>query len=135
MKGGNGMKKLLIGLFLALVLVMIMPMAVFAKPPATTTVYVYNLEPSWTAVGGGGVYSLYAGPPDYDWISPGATASYDGRQAGIIKCRHDSVEKVRAMLALISVVSESKCMVHILGVTGTIKSAKSKYFSSQEKSE
>jgi len=62
--------------------------------------------------------------------------TYDAkRQTGIIKCRHDSVEKVRAMLALISVVSESKCMVHILGVTGTIKSAKSKYFSSQEKSE
>ncbi len=54
--------------------------------------------------------------------------SYDAeKQAGIIKCRHDSVEKVRAVLALISVVSESKCTVRILGVTGTIKSAKTKY--------
>ena len=50
------------------------------------------------------------------------------KQSGIIKCRHDNVEKIRAALALISVVSESKCMVRILGVTGTIKSAKTKYF-------
>ncbi|MBI4174017.1 MAG: ribonuclease P protein component 2 [Candidatus Aenigmarchaeota archaeon] len=51
------------------------------------------------------------------------------KQAGIIKCRHDHVEKLRAVMSLISVVSESKCMIRILGVTGTIKSAKTKYFS------
>lgn len=49
-------------------------------------------------------------------------------QRGIIKCRHDHVEKVRAVLSVISVVSESKCLIKILGVTGTIKSAKTKYF-------
>ena len=54
--------------------------------------------------------------------------SYDERtQRGIIKCRHDAVERVRAVLSLISVVSESKCIVKVLGVTGTIKSANSKY--------
>lgn len=48
-------------------------------------------------------------------------------QTGMIKCRHDNVEKVRAILSLISVVSEAKCIVKVLGVTGTIKSAKTKY--------
>lgn len=55
--------------------------------------------------------------------------SYNERtQTGIIKCRHDSVEKVRAVLSLISIVSEAKCIIKILGVTGTIKSANTKYF-------
>jgi ribonuclease P/MRP protein subunit POP5 len=54
--------------------------------------------------------------------------SFDAKsQRGIIKCRHDSVEKVRAALALISVVSETKCIIKILGVTGTIKAANAKY--------
>jgi ribonuclease P/MRP protein subunit POP5 len=51
----------------------------------------------------------------------------DRRQVGIIKCRHDNVEKVRAVLSLISIVSEARCVVKILGVTGTIKSANTKY--------
>lgn len=58
--------------------------------------------------------------------------TYDEKtQRGIIKCRHDVVEKVRASLALISVVSESKCAIKILGVTGTIKSAKAKYIAGE----
>lgn len=56
--------------------------------------------------------------------------TYDsGKQAGMIKCRHDNVEKVRAVLTLISVVGETRCTIRILGVTGTIKSAKTKYLS------
>lgn len=50
-----------------------------------TTIPVFVLEPSWTAPGGGGVFALYDGPPDYNWVSPGATAVFDGREAGIIK--------------------------------------------------
>jgi len=54
--------------------------------------------------------------------------TYDSKkQIGMIKCRHDHVEKVRTVLSLISVVSEMKCIVKIIGVTGTIKSAKTKY--------
>ncbi len=54
--------------------------------------------------------------------------TYDEKtQRGIVKCRHDAVENVRAALSLISVISEAKCIVKILGVTGTIKSAKIKY--------
>jgi hypothetical protein len=48
-------------------------------------VNVARLEPSWTAPGGGGVYSGYAGPPAYTLVSPGSTAVYDGREAGIIQ--------------------------------------------------
>ena len=51
----------------------------------------------------------------------------DKRQIGVVKCRHDMVEKVRAVLSMVSVVSESKCVVKVLGVTGTIKSANAKY--------
>ena len=49
-----------------------------------------NLQPSWDAVGGGGVYSAYYGPNNLDAngyylaVSPGATAVYDGREAAPI---------------------------------------------------
>ena len=49
------------------------------------TVAVNNLQPSWDATGGGGVFSAYAGPPDYTYVSPGTTDVYDGREAGIVK--------------------------------------------------
>jgi hypothetical protein len=48
-------------------------------------VFVYKLYPSWTEPCGGGVFSAYVGPPDYGYVSPGATALYLGREAGIIK--------------------------------------------------
>jgi MBG domain/Right handed beta helix region len=51
---------------------------------ATLTFNVYNLQPSWTSVGGGGVWSSYQGPSNYDFISPGSTSLYDGLQAGPI---------------------------------------------------
>jgi len=50
-------------------------------------------------------------------------------QTGVIRCSHKHVEEVRAALALISVIGESKSVVKVLGVTGTIKSAKMKYIS------
>jgi ribonuclease P/MRP protein subunit POP5 len=54
---------------------------------------------------------------------------YDEKnQRCIIKCKHDSVEKIRVMLSLIQVVGDIKCIIKILGVTGTIKSARTKYF-------
>ncbi len=49
------------------------------------TAYIDNLQPSWTAIGGGGVFSAYIGPPSYGYVSPGATALYSGREAGIIR--------------------------------------------------
>jgi hypothetical protein len=51
-----------------------------------TTIEVGVLEPSWDAVGGGGVWSQYLGPNASDVaVSPGVTAIYTGREAGIIK--------------------------------------------------
>ena len=52
---------------------------------ASLVVYVDNLQPDYDAIGAGGVYSAYYGPPAHNPVSPGATALYDGRQAGIIK--------------------------------------------------
>lgn len=49
------------------------------------TVFIVVLEPSWTAPGAGGVFSAYIGPTKYSYVSPGNTAIYDGREAGIIK--------------------------------------------------
>lgn len=51
---------------------------------ATSTILVDNLQPSWTAPGGGGVFSAYIGPPDYGYVSPGTTAVHDGREAAPI---------------------------------------------------
>ncbi|HLD49183.1 MAG TPA: Rpp14/Pop5 family protein [archaeon] len=48
-------------------------------------------------------------------------------QKGVIKCAHDYVENVRAFLSLIQIIGETKSVVRILGVTGTIKSIKDKY--------
>ena len=70
-------------LFLAMIVALAMPaQSVLA---VGTTVYVDNLQPSWTAPGGGGVFAAYIGPPAYGYVSPGTTAIYDGREAGIIK--------------------------------------------------
>lgn len=58
---------------------------------------------------------------------------YDANaQTGVIKCQHDMVESVRVALALMQQVGETRCVVRVLGVTGTIKSAKNKYLSSKE---
>ena len=73
-------------LFLALMVGLAIPaQSVQAVAPVVPVVLVYNLQPSWTAPGSGGVFAAYIGPPAYDYVSPGTTAVYDGREAGIIK--------------------------------------------------
>jgi ribonuclease P/MRP protein subunit POP5 len=53
---------------------------------------------------------------------------YDEKlQRGVIRCRHDCVEKVRAVLSLVQMIGESRSILKIVGVTGTIKAAKNKY--------
>ena len=53
---------------------------------------------------------------------------YDSKsQRGIIKCRHDMIEQVRTSIAMISIIGESRAVVKVEGVTGTIKSARNKY--------
>ncbi len=48
---------------------------------------------------------------------------------GVIKCDHEAVEKVRAALAAIPEIGGHRVSVRVIGVTGTIKSAKRKYLS------
>jgi ribonuclease P/MRP protein subunit POP5 len=53
---------------------------------------------------------------------------YDEKtQRGVMKCSHDRIEHVRAALSMIQMVGETRAIVHIIGVTGTIKSARNKY--------
>jgi len=53
---------------------------------------------------------------------------YDDRgQRGVLKCAHDRVEHVRTALSLITMLGETRASVRILGVTGTLKSARNKY--------
>ena len=48
-------------------------------------------------------------------------------QKGLLKCRHDAVEKIRTALSLIQIIGETRAIIKIMGVTGTIKSARTKY--------
>jgi ribonuclease P/MRP protein subunit POP5 len=48
-------------------------------------------------------------------------------QKGIIRCSHEFVEEIRSALSLIYMIGETKAIVKILGVTGTINSAEVKY--------
>ena len=56
----------------------------------------------------------------------------ESSQRGVIKCRHDFVEKMRVVLSLIHMISEKRVVINILGVTGTIKSAKNKYLTTKD---
>jgi hypothetical protein len=73
------MKKSVVFLVVIVILtVLAISASASAGPPS---VFVPTLEPTWSA----GVFSAYMGPPDYNYASPGSTAKYLGRQAGIIK--------------------------------------------------
>ncbi len=60
------------------------------------------------------------------WI---AKDTYDEKkQVGIIRCSHKNVEKVRTALALIQRIGDIRVVVKVLGVSGTMKAAKVKFF-------
>ena len=55
--------------------------------------------------------------------------SYDDRkQMGIIRCSHEQVEGIRAALALIQRIGDTRVIVKVLGVSGSIKATKMKFF-------
>jgi len=55
---------------------------------------------------------------------------YDERkQSGMIRCSHRYLEKIRAALSLIERIGDTRVIIKVLGVSGTIKAAKMKYFS------
>ena len=51
---------------------------------------------------------------------------------GIIRCSHTYVEHTRVLLSLIQFVGEARATIKVLGVTGTIKSARVKYMGYEE---
>lgn len=55
--------------------------------------------------------------------------SYDeNKQMGILRCSHTSVEQVRAALALIDRIGDVRVIVKVLGISGSIKATKMKFF-------
>jgi len=50
------------------------------------------------------------------------------RQIGIIRCSHDKVEQVRSALALIERIGDTRITVKVLGISGSIKAARLKFF-------
>lgn len=54
------------------------------------------------------------------------------KQIGLIKCSHDSVEEIRASLALIDRIGDSKVVINVLGISGTIKGARKKFLGIQD---
>jgi len=52
------------------------------------------------------------------------------RQIGIIKCSHTAVEHLRSALALIQRIGDTRTLIKILGVSGTLKGARRKFLRS-----
>jgi len=60
------------------------------------------------------------------WI---AKDIYDEKkQLGVIRCSHTSVEQIRAALALVERIGDVRVVIKVLGVSGTIKATKMKFF-------
>lgn len=54
------------------------------------------------------------------------------QQKGVIKCSHRFVEKIRLVLSLISRIGDQRVIVSVLGVSGTLNSAKAKIMSMRD---
>lgn len=54
------------------------------------------------------------------------------KQRGLIKCNHNHVKNVRLAVALIDRIGDSKVSIRSLGVSGTMKSARKKYFGEKD---
>ena len=46
---------------------------------------------------------------------------------GIIRCRHNSTEKTRAVLATINSINNRRVTINVLGISGTVAGATKKY--------
>lgn len=54
--------------------------------------------------------------------------TWDGdRQRGVIRCRHTAVDDVRAAIATVEEIEDTRAIVQSLGVSGTMKGARKKY--------
>ena len=52
----------------------------------------------------------------------------EAKQMGLVKCKHIAVEQVRTALALIQRIGDVRVVVKVLGVSGTLKAARKKFF-------
>lgn len=50
------------------------------------------------------------------------------KQLGLLRCEHNSVEEIRAALALVQRVGEMPIVIKVLGISGTAKAARQKFF-------
>lgn len=56
----------------------------------------------------------------------------EGRKIGLVKCSHTSVEDVRTALALVQKIGENRLIIRVLGISGTMKAAKKKFFGEKD---
>ena len=54
------------------------------------------------------------------------------QQKGVIKCSHRFVEKIRLVLSLIGRIGDQRVIVSVLGISGTLNSAKAKIMSMRD---
>ncbi|MBI4177531.1 MAG: hypothetical protein HY516_04140 [Candidatus Aenigmarchaeota archaeon] len=54
------------------------------------------------------------------------------QQKGVIKCSHRFVEKIRLVLSLLSRIGDQRVIVSVLGISGTLNSAKAKIMSMRD---
>jgi len=70
------------------------------------------------------IYGEYGASKTNFWL-----IEYDERaKKGIVRCTHTTVNMMRIVLAFINRIAETPVMVKILGVSGTIKTAKEKFY-------
>lgn len=56
----------------------------------------------------------------------------ENKQRGLLKCNHSHVSQVRLALALIDRIGDAKVSIRTIGVSGTMKSARKKYFGEKD---
>lgn len=54
------------------------------------------------------------------------------QQKGVIKCSHRFVERIRLILSLIGRIGDQRVIVNVLGISGTLNSAKAKITSMRD---
>ena len=64
------------------------------------------------------------------WII-GDTYSQE-RKSGLLRCNHMYVEDVRASLALVQRIGDAPVIIRVVGISGTLKAAKKKFFGEKD---
>jgi len=70
------------------------------------------------------IYGEYGASKAQFWLSYYEEKS----KRGIIQCSHKTVDLIRVPLAAMTEIEKIPVLIHVLGISGTIKTAKDKYF-------